>query len=668
LALLGSRGCVGATRRVRAVVRRVVAPPQQTASLAAISFDSMPFLAKLPLRYPFIIAGLIVLGLFVRREVFAAGFFADDYAQLGMLEGIYPLQRGVADLFDFSDGSQAESRLLIDSGFYPWWADPQLRLAMFRPLASLMTALDHHWFGVDAFAQHVHSGLWWVVMLGVIAWLYRELLALPYALVAFALLILDESHVSALAWVCNRSVFVSTAAGLIMLHCYLRHRAGAPGHSLLWAALAATIAVGFGEYALCAFGYVLAYELLDGSGSRRSRLRALAAISAPALLMLVVRSTIGLNVRGSGVYVDPLADPLQFVGALLRRLPVLIADLVLGLRADYYTFGGPNFLLHWFERGYIPKRWVHDPHVWRIVHVAVGVVACGFVAVLTRYTLRGPRHANARWLLLGSVFALVPVCGSFPSGRLNVVAEIGFAPLLAIFIVDGLARLPRFSRRAWNVVSAAELRLAALAVMVLLYHLIIPLEITRADSISARAGSTMVREALLHMDVDEADLPHKELIMMNAIEGGTSMYLPMTRRLFGRTAPRSCVTLSFARAAYVLTRSAANGFIMRFRDDHSLLETAPEQLFRSARRPLHRLDSLRAGPLKVTVLDLFEDKPQRLQVDFDRVLEDPSLLFMLPTVDGIVVFRLPKLGMSVLVPAPRMPRVPSAERLLAGAS
>jgi hypothetical protein len=584
------------------------------------------------------------------------------------LEGIYPLRRGVADLFDFSDGSQAESTRLIDSGFYPWWSDPQVRLAMFRPLASLMTALDHRWFGVDAFAQHVHSGLWWVVMLGLIALLYRELLALPYALVAFALLIVDESHVSALAWVCNRSVFVSTAAGLIMLRCYLRHRAGEPGHQLVWAAAASAIAVGFGEYALCAFGYVLAYESLAGSGSRRSRLQALAAITAPALLLLVARSAIGLNVRGSGVYVDPLAEPLQFVAALLSRLPVLIADLVLGLRADYYTFGGPNFLLHWFERGYIPQRWVHDPARWRIVHVAIGLCACAFLGTLARYTLRGPRHLNARWLLLGSVFALVPVCGSFPSGRLNVVAEIGFAPLLAVFIVDGLARLPQFSRRAWREASAAEIRLGFLSLMVLLYHLVVPLEVTRADSISARAGTTMVREALLHLDVNEADLPNKDLIMMNAIEGGTSMYLPMTRRLFGRTAPRRCLSLSFARAAYVLTRIAANGFMMRFRDDHTLLETAPEQLFRSQRRPFHRLDSVRAGPLKVTVLDLFEDKPQRLRVDFDRVLEDPSLLFMLPTVDGIVVYQLPKLGNSVLVPAPRMPRVPSAERLLAGAS
>jgi hypothetical protein len=584
------------------------------------------------------------------------------------LEGIYPLRRGVADLFDFSDGSQAESTRLIDSGFYPWWSDPQVRIAMFRPLASLMTALDHHWFGIDAFAQHVHSGVWWVLMLSVIALMYRELLALPYALIAFALLILDESHAIALAWVCNRSVFVSTAFGLIMLRCYLRHRANDSGSQLAGAAVAAAIAVGFGEYALCAFGYVLAYELLEGSGRRRSRLLALAAITAPALLLLLVRSAIGLSVRNSGVYVDPVAEPLHFVGAVLSRLPVMIADLVLGLRADYYTFGGPSLLMRWLERGYIPQRWVHDPDPWRIVHIVIGVVACVLLGVLARFTLRGPRHANARWLALGSVFALVPVCGSFPSGRLNVVAEIGFAPLLAVFIVDGLSQLPRFSRRAWSETPARVLWQVGLALIVTLYHVVVPLDITRADAIAARAGTTIVREAILHLDVDEADLAKKDLIMMNAFEGGTSMYLPMTRRLFGRSAPRTCLSLSFVRSAYVLTRDAANGFTMRFRGERSLLETAPEQLFRSMRRPFHRLDSVHAGPLKVTVLDLFEDKPQRMRIEFDRVLEDPSLLFMLPARNGFEVFRFPKLGDSVLVPAPRMPRVPSAERLLEGAS
>jgi hypothetical protein len=610
--------------------------------------------------YPYVIAGWMVFGLFMRREALTTGFLADDYAQLGMLDGTFPLPRAAYDLFMFSNGTAAEGQHLIDAGYYPWWATPTLRLAMLRPLASLMTALDHRLFGVNAVAFHLHSAFWWFLMLAMIAALYRQLLPLPNALVAFALLICDESHSVALSWTCNRSVFVSTCFSLAMLQCYIYYRRGRGGIWLALAVLAFTIALGFGEYAACMLGYVFAYELVVGSGPRLQRLRAASAVLAPALVYFIVRGWLGTTIRGSGVYVDPLTEPVDFMRAVFTRIPVLIGDLVLAVRADYYTFGGP-YMQQWFRHGWVPERWVHDADPWRVIQVSLGVVASALLIVLVRFSLRGERYIHARWLLLGGLVALVPVCGSFPSSRLSLVAQIGFAPLVAAFLVNSVAKLRVGA-------SLRTMAVASLAIAFAAYHVVVPLGEVRAESVGLRDFTVFVRAAVLELGVDEDSLPSRDLILLNAPEGGTSMYLPMTRALYGRKPPRSCLYLSHVNAPYRLLRTAPNAFTITFHGTHSFLETAPEQLLHSPRAPFHRGDRVHAGPLTVTILDLFEGRPQRIQVELDRPLEDPSLLFMLPTADGFQVFKLPNIGESVWVPPPVLPRVDSAYAELAGAA
>ena len=50
---------------------------------------------------------IVVLGLALRWDALFMGFVADDYAQLGMVQGTYLLERSPFNLFNFSDGSSA---------------------------------------------------------------------------------------------------------------------------------------------------------------------------------------------------------------------------------------------------------------------------------------------------------------------------------------------------------------------------------------------------------------------------------------------------------------------------------------------------------------------------------------------------------------------------------
>jgi hypothetical protein len=76
-------------------------------------------------------------GIWLRWHAQYAGFVGDDAVQLAMLRGDFPAERHFLDLFRFADNERDGLRLM-EFGYDAWWTDPQLRIAMFRPLSSAL--------------------------------------------------------------------------------------------------------------------------------------------------------------------------------------------------------------------------------------------------------------------------------------------------------------------------------------------------------------------------------------------------------------------------------------------------------------------------------------------------------------------------------------------------
>lgn len=583
----------------------------------------------------------IVFGVYIRREAILSGFFADDYAQLGMLDGSYPLERAPYDLYTFSNGTREEGTRLMRAGFYPWWADPSVRVSMFRPLASLMTDLEFHLWGSNARAYHLHSLFWWVAMTALVAVLYRRWLPPIAAIVALALYVCDEAHGISLGWICNRSAMVSVTLSLCALALHVSCRT-APSRWLRFGAIAGyTVALGFGEYALCMLGYFLAYEAVGSKERLGSRLRAVAPFMLCAVLYLLLRAASGMSMARSGLYAD-LSDPLALAKAVALRAPVLVADMVLALSADYWTWGAP-LLQAGVSHGWLSERWLHDLSTWRALQTLLGVGACVAVALYARRMARSEEAPSTSWLGLGALLALVPVCGSFPSSRLTIAAAFGFMPAWVAFAAS-LAR----SKLRWPTAPI-------LAACALLYHVVLPVGFERDESLRIAFLTRQTRTAIAHLDDEAPDLAHHDLVLLNAPEVGTSMYLPLTRLRYHQAPPRRCAYLSLAPAPYVLTRVADNAFTMRLSSSATILETPHEQLLRGASAPFHVGDVVDIGLFRVSVLDLLEGRPKTVRVEFDRPLEDPSLLFMVPTVHGYERYPLPPVGEAKVVKAPQFP-------------
>lgn len=600
---------------------------------------------------------IVVLGLALRWDALFMGFVADDYAQLGMVQGTYLLERSPFNLFNFSDGSTEEGQILLRGGFYHWWTHPNLRLSMLRPLASAMIWLDWQLFGNFALGHHLHSLLWWLIFLGVVAHAFFRLLPPVAAGLAFALLVLDEAHGVALSWLANRSVFVTSAIVLATLLYYMRWR-GAPnlrGGVIIAASLA--LALAFGEYALCGMCFLLSYELLAVRDKWSRRLVCLSPVLGPAVVFLVLRKVLGHEPQYSAVYVG-LAEPREFARALIERLPVLYSDLLFALRAEYWTFGSP-WTFEFFRHGWVSKAWLFSLEPWRHVHEGIGLLAMVLVGVLAFVAPSSGPYRHVRWLALGGAMATVPVVSSFPSSRLLMVALVGFTPLLASFAANALqglhARKVLTPWRAWSV--------AAIAGALALYHVVVPATLSFFEVASLRVAAERVRSAVLGMEADDRKLPEQRVVILGAVEDGTSMYLPLTRQQYGLSAPKRCWTLSRSPLPYKLDRVGPKSITIRFGNGLSMLTTAPEQLLRTEREPLRLGQSVDVDGMRATVFELHDGRPSGVRFDFDVPLEDPSLYFVHPMYEGIVHFPIPAIGKSVNVPPPVIPMVAETREL-----
>jgi hypothetical protein len=357
----------------------------------------------------------------------------------------------------------------------------------------------------------------------------------------------------------------------------------------------------------------------------------------PAAIYAVARALAHAGVSHSGVYVDPLGQPLAFVRAIAARVPVLVGDLVFSLRADYWS-AAPPWLPGWVARGWIDREWLLDPGRWQRVQLALGLGACALALRLARWAWTGPEAREGRWLAIGGAWALLTLVPSFPSSRLLLAPWLGFAPLLAAAIV----RMLELRRRR-------VLGIAALA-----YALAVPITLQRLEF----AGTPAHAEALRNAIARTPELAQRNVVLLSAFDGGSSVYVPATRRALGLSAPLTCMCLSWVPTPYLLARESERAFSVSFGRATTLLRTRGEQLFRALEEPLRAGEVVDVGLFRATVLELRDGLPVRVRFEFDRSLGSDSLLFLQPAPNGFERFELPGIGAERAVPAPVVPRAP----------
>lgn len=311
-----------------------------------------------------------------------SGFVLDDLIYMEVLAGSiegYPPSR---DLFEFFDGDAATMMERAEKGNVPWWVWDELKIVFFRPISELLWRVDFALFGPHAVFYHLHSLLWWALLLAGAGALLRRVLPPPVALLAFAIFAVDESHCIPAAWISNRNALVALAPATLAILAHLRWREDRWQPGAWLAPTCMVLSLLGGETGLAVFAYLFAYELF-----KRGSLSERAAALLPAIAVLVGYVFVYLSLGGA--------------------LTGLLADLSI-VRPDF-----------------IP------------IQAAVGWVALVLLVGMLKLSWphRDEKSRGAvRWLGLGGLLAMLPVVATFPSDRLMLGPAIGFCPVLAIVI------------------------------------------------------------------------------------------------------------------------------------------------------------------------------------------------------------------------------------------
>jgi hypothetical protein len=365
----------------------------------------------------------IFLALLFCLPMLTNGLFLDDYQQR-----LTMLTSPGSNIFDFFTRGNPVTEAQIQSGILPWWTWDDAKIRFFRPIGQFMTWLDYQLWPDNFVLMHLHSVLWYLLLVAVVAMTYRQLMPIRWAAgLAAMLFALDYGHAGGVVWLCNRSVIIAMLLSLACLYC---HRRDTTSFRLVAACLFA-LSLAAAEAALAITGYLLAHELFLTARSHWQRLVRLLPYVLIALLWIGFWHKHGYGVSGPGFYIDIASQPLLFMEKVIYRAPAYLVGQFALPPAE--VFGAVELL----------------PELSTAQLLAV-IYAVGILTLLFVFFWPLLKHsALARFYALGLLIAVLPICASSLVSRSLWYVSFGAAGLIALYVanyrelVSGKASLSR---------------------------------------------------------------------------------------------------------------------------------------------------------------------------------------------------------------------------------
>jgi hypothetical protein len=528
----------------------------------------------------------------------ATGWMADDFVHAAAVAGRLPQHPGGLDLYDFADGDPAhlaERMQLV----YPWWTSPDLKLRFFRPLSSVLSWADFTLWRGSPWVAHLLSLLWYLATVAAVGVLMRRCLGGAVAGLATLLFAIDDAHWMPAVWLANRNALVAAAPALWGLVAWLRYREDGWRPGRWWALIGFAFGLLGGETALGVVAMAAAYELLAPPRPEPWSERILRSLPmiALGLCYVVVYKLLGYGANGSGAYVDPSRDPLDFLHAVAVRVPVLCSALLLGLPA---------------EIGYLTTA-------ARAPLAVAGVLAVGLLAwhapkAAARLSSDEKRHL--RWLLAGGFAALLPAAATTPAGRLLTVPSVAGFALVAVALLqaEGCAEGGPW----WRGISQRGERWLK-GWLTVAHGVVAPLVFIAASVLAS--GLQARWDAVLRDPVLTA-AAGKTAVWPVPPDPFVGFYAPVALAAHDLPRPRRWWSLTMALLPCRMHRTAADALELEPLGG-ALVHSEIEQLMHSPTATFRPGDQVAIPGLQTTVLAVDRDGfPTRVGFRFDRPLDD----------------------------------------------
>lgn len=504
-----------------------------------------------------------------------------------------------------------------DTTVLPWWHDPDLRLMFWRPLSSLTAALDFAIAGRNPVFAHAQNLLWAVAMGLSASAVYRRVLTPTLATASALLFVVAPTHVFATIWLANRSTLIAVTLGAWALWFHLRWRADSHGRHLAGSMIMAALALLGGEIGLSMVAYIVAFQLVGESGAWRRRLTGALPVAGVVAAWAVHYIANGFGANGSGMYVSPAADLGRFFGLAVTRGSILVGSLLGVVPADFAI--------------------VKAVRPWLLAQGLVVVVGVTIAIRRLWPSFDTSQRRALRFLGLGSLLSIVPVCATYPAARLLVPASLGVVVVVALLIAHGL-RSPKPHWRA--------LGWLGLGPHVLLALILWPAQIIALSGMSAKAE---------HVARAVPSASHaKTALVVGCSDVSLALGLPSLRLFLGLDIGPRWTLATSSLADHRISRpnpSTLTIDLERHGDTAYMFGAMIDDLFRDVvTRPFVDGDVVRRDGYTVRVRNVHDGRPGRVGFEFDATLEDAGVQLLVWDGDALVDDGLPAVGETRFVP------------------
>jgi len=556
-----------------------------------------------------------------------SGYYQDDHLIRLRFQGFPNLpgvKGAVLDTCVFGDGDPEQNRVRMERGIWPWWTPEDWKIAFWRPLCSLTHWADWRIFGDRAWLMHLHSILWYGLLVYLLALLYRRLLMPPWvAGLAGLLFLLDAAHAFPVSWIATRNAALSSVFIVLVLYFHDRWRRDAwrPGMPAALAALALGL---LGSEATVASGaYLAAYALFVDRAPWSKRISSLLPYLLVVVVWRAVYDALGYGVSGTLLYIDPLHQPVELAWGVLRHLPIL---LFTQFAASDATLS--NFL----------------PPLGIMIYLCIAAVFLLAMPYVLWPLLRNDRVA--RFWALGMVLSALPVCTTMPQGRELMNPSIGAMALIAQFLAF------RASSRRENEPRGYRMLAGGFAGLWVFLHLIVSSVSLPVSSYATLTQNEQIAVRLNATAPADSAIRSQTLLTVSTPADLLAATLPIMRAAANEPTPPYGRVLSAGVRHLEVTRTDER--TLRLRMDDGFMTRPWCQVFRNpVTHPMKKGDTIRLTGLTVEVAEVTNDgRPVDALFRFDVPLEDPSLRWIVFKGMAYVPFTPPAIGETVQVKGP----------------
>jgi hypothetical protein len=582
------------------------AGPVQRALLAFLKWRFMPLSA----------AGISLL---LCSPTLSAGLIADDYIQQLILRGAEALpayKQHWSALFAFATPDNRAA--LMAEGVLPWWTDPELRFAFFRPVSALTHVLDVQLWPNTPWLMHLHSLGWSLLTLLAVYALYRRVFTEQLLLARLGLLFyaLEPTRAVAVGWLANRNTLVSLTFSIAAVCVHLDDLERPHWLRRIASPLLLALSVLAGEGGVSGLAFLIAAALaIDPRGIQRGLLSVSPHLAA-AGCMVVLGGALGYGVSGSDGYLDPRRDLIGYVCAFPARALALLTASLSGPAADATA--------------------IYDL-VWPGLATVMKLVSLGLVALLAfALTPLFSQSRAARFFGLALCLALPPACVAFAADRLLTwisVAAVGLLAECALLALQPTATQARPLQLAAAAIFGARVLIAPLLLFGQAANL------PHLGDLLARANNVIPTNVAVAQQI---------AVFVNAPEEPLVSFVLPQRAAMGVPRPKALRRWAAGFSNVAITRVGAER--VEVVQDGGFLRQHTERMLRSPRtRPFAAGERVSLPDMQVEIMEVTDDyRPWRVAFSFD-----PSRhLFYELTRDGYRPFELPAIGACVELQTP----------------